>query len=147
MPPTFMRGAGPSAGTPPPTTSRQPTGFSGGRPGEALAALVRVADVTERLPARVVADEGSMLGRPEVRLRHAESYVHTWLGDTGRAYGAQEAALQIYPESLARERAMMLLHRVACMIQDGDVGGGLAYAGRALDGPPSQHHTESVDAI
>src|SRR2546422_149147 len=48
-----------------------------GRPGEALAALGRVAEVTEQLPARVVADEGSMLGWPEVRLRHTESYVHT----------------------------------------------------------------------
>jgi hypothetical protein len=118
-----------------------------GRAGEALAALGRVADVTERLPARVVADEGSMLGRPEVRLRHTESYVHTWLGDTRRAYAAQEVALQIYPESLASERAMMLLHRVACMIQDGDVGGGLAYAGWVLDSLPAQHHTESVYAI
>src|SRR5207245_1531165 len=83
-----------------------------GRPGEALAALGRAADVTERLPARVVADEGSMLGWPEVRLRHTESYVHTWLGNTRHAYAAQEAALQNYPESLARDRAKMLLHRV-----------------------------------
>jgi hypothetical protein len=118
-----------------------------GRSGEALAALGRVAEVTDRLPARVVADEGSMLGRPEVRLRHTESYVHTWLGDTHRAYAAQEAALRIYPESLARDRAMLLLHRVACMIRDGDVGGGLAYAGRVLDSLPVQHHTESVYGI
>ena len=33
------------------------------------------------------------------------------------------------------------------MIRDGDVGGGLAYAGRVLDGLPAQHHTESVYAI
>ncbi|HEY2668375.1 MAG TPA: hypothetical protein VGK51_16205 [Actinomycetota bacterium] len=118
-----------------------------GRPGEALAALGRVADVTEQLPARVVADEGSLLGWHEVRLRHTESYVHTWLGDTRRAYAAQEAALQIYPESLPRDRAKIMLHRVACMIQDGDVGGGLAYAGWVLDGLPVQHHTESVYAI
>jgi transcriptional regulator with XRE-family HTH domain len=118
-----------------------------GRPGEALAALGRVAEVTEQLPARVVADGGSMLGWHEVRLRHTESYVHTWLGDTHRAYAAQEAALRIYPESLARDRAMLLLHRVACMIRDGDVGGGLAYAGRVLDSLPVQHHTESVYGI
>src|SRR6266581_108897 len=121
------------------------------RAGGQLAAISAVAwadaGVADRLPARVVADEGSMLGRPEVRLRHTESYVHTWLGDTRRAYAAQEAALRIYPESLARDRAKMLLHRVACMIQDGDVGGGLSYAGRVLDGLPVQHHTESVYAI
>jgi transcriptional regulator with XRE-family HTH domain len=118
-----------------------------GRPGEAVAALERVADLTDQLPAGVVADEGSMLGWPEVRLRHTESYVHTWLGDTPRAYAAQEAALQIYPESLARDRAMVQLHRVACMMHDGDVGGGLAYAGQVLDSLPAQHHTESVYAI
>jgi hypothetical protein len=118
-----------------------------GRADEALAALGRVAEVTEQLPARVVADGGSMLGWPEVRLRHTQSYVHTWLGDTRSAYAAQEAALQIYPESLARDRAKMLLHRVACMIHDGDVGGGLAYAGRVLDSLPVQHHTESVYAM
>jgi transcriptional regulator with XRE-family HTH domain len=118
-----------------------------GRGDEAVAALERLADLTDQLPARVVADEGSVLGWPEVRLRHTESYVHTWLGDTRRAYAAQEAALQIYPESLARERGKLLLHRGACMIQDGDVGGGLAYAGRVLDNLPVQHHTESVYAI
>ena len=118
-----------------------------GRSDEALAALGRVADVTERLPAGVVADESSMLGWPEVRLRHTESYVHTWLGDTRRAYAAQDAALQIYPESLARDRAKIQLHRVACMVQDGDVGGGLTYAGRVLDSLPVQHHTQSVYAI
>ena len=118
-----------------------------GRGDEALAALERVTDLAEKLPTRVVTDEGSVLGWPEVRLRHTESYVHTWLGDTRRAYAAQEAALQIYPESLARERAKLDLHRVACMIQDGDVGGGLAYAGRVLDSLPAQHHTESVYAI
>ena len=41
----------------------------------------------------------------------------------------------------------MLLHRVTCMIRDGDVGGGLAYATRVLDSLPAQHHTESVYAI
>jgi transcriptional regulator with XRE-family HTH domain len=118
-----------------------------GRTDEALAALRRAAEVTEQLPARVVADEDSMFGWPEVRLRHTESYVHTWLGDTRRAYAAQEAALRIYPESLARHRAMMLLHRVICMIRDGDIGGGLTYAGQVLDSLPAQHHTEALHAI
>jgi hypothetical protein len=84
--------------------------------------------------------------RPEVHLRHTESYVHTWLGNSRHAYAAQQGALDMYPENLARERAMMLLQRTACMIQDGDVGGGLAYAGRVLDSLPVQHHTESVYA-
>jgi hypothetical protein len=137
----------PSAGTAGLCAGLAQTLAVAGRSGEALAALGRVADVSEQLPASVVADEGSMLGWPEVRLRHTESYVHTWLGDTRSAYAAQEAALRIYPESLVRDRAKMLLHRVACMVRDGDVGGGLAYAGWVLDSLPVQHHTESVYAI
>jgi len=144
---TSIAGPLPSAGTAGLYAGLAQTLAVAGRPGEALAALCRVAEVTEQLPARVVADEDSMLGWPEVRLRHTESYVHTWLGDTRRAYAAQEAALRIYPESLARDRAKMLLHRVACMIRDGDVGGGLAYAGQVLDSLPAQHHTEAVYAI
>jgi len=118
-----------------------------GRREEALVALRRVAHVTDRIPAAVAADEGSMFGWPEVRLRHTESYVYTWLGDTTRAYAAQEAALRLYPQSLARDRAKMLLHRAACMIRDGDVGGGLRYAGQVLDDLPAPQHTEGVYQI
>ena len=39
-----------------------------GRGGEALAALGRVADLTNRVLASVAADETSWLGWPEVRL-------------------------------------------------------------------------------
>ena len=118
-----------------------------GRAEGALTALARVADLTDRLPAAVVADEDSMFGWPEVRLRHTESYVYTSLGDTARAYVAQERALELYPGSLARERAAMLMHRATCMIRDGDVGGGLAYAGTVLDELPVEHHTDLVYAV
>jgi hypothetical protein len=99
------------------------------------------------LPAEVVADEDSMFGWPEVRLRHTESYVHTALGRTREAHAAQERALDLYPDALARERAAMLLHRAACMIRDGDVSGGVAYAGQVLDELPTEHHTELVYAV
>lgn len=118
-----------------------------GRREEAIAALARVADITDRLPAAVVADEESMFGWPEVRLRHTESYVYTALGDTVRAYAAQDQALALYPDALARERAAMLLHRATCMIRDGDVAGGLAYAGTVLDDLPAEQHTDLVYAV
>jgi tetratricopeptide (TPR) repeat protein len=118
-----------------------------GRREQALAALERVAIITGQLPADVVADEDSMFGWPEVRLRHTESYVYTWLGDSARAYAAQDQALALYPDALARERAAMLLHRATCMIRDGDVGGGLAYAGTVLDELPAEHHTDLVYAV
>src|SRR5439155_10651423 len=85
-----------------------------GHADEALAALGRVAAITDELPSSVTAAEDSMFGWPEVRLRHTESYVYTWLGDTKRAYAAQQSALSLYPPHLLRERAAMLLHRAAC---------------------------------
>lgn len=118
-----------------------------GRKADALAALRRVADITDRLPARVVADEDSMFGWPEVRLRHTESYVYTALGETAAAYEAQDRALALYPEALVRERAAMLLHRSTCMVRAGDVAGGVAHATGVLDGLPAEHRTELVYAI
>jgi tetratricopeptide (TPR) repeat protein len=118
-----------------------------GRADKAIAALRRVAAVTEHLPGEVVGAEDSMFGWPEVRLRHTESFVYTWLGDTKRAYAAQDRALSLYPASLQRERAAMLFHRAACMIRDGDIRGGLIFADQVLDGLPAEQHTELVYAI
>jgi hypothetical protein len=54
--------------------------------------------------------------------------VYTWLGDSARAFAAQEQALRLCPTTLVRERAAMLFHRAACMIRDGDISGGLKFA-------------------
>ena len=118
-----------------------------GRADEALAALERTADLTDRLPSGIVAGESSMLCCSVVNLPHIESYVNTQLGNTHQAYAAQEAALDIYPENLARDRAKLFLHRSACMVRDGDVGGGLTYAGHVLEVLPPEHHVESVYTI
>jgi hypothetical protein len=73
--------------------------------------------------------------------------VYTRLGDTARAYAAQDRALQIYPRALARERAAMLIHRATCMIVDGDIDGGLRYADTVLDELSAEHHTDLVYAV
>ena len=118
-----------------------------GRAPEAMQALRRVGDLTERLPAGVTADDESMLGWPEVRLRHTESYVYTQLGDVTHAFAAQDRALALYPASLVRERAAMLQHRATCMIRDGDIGAGLSYSITVLDELPDEHRTCLVDAM
>jgi tetratricopeptide (TPR) repeat protein len=118
-----------------------------GRADEAIAALRQATATTEMLPSSVVADEDSMFGWPEVRLRHTASFVHTWLGQTRRAYAAQDEALRLYPENLARERAALRFHRSACLIHDGNISGGVGYAGEVLDRLPPQHHTELVYAM
>jgi hypothetical protein len=106
--------------------------------GDALETLGRVAEVTERVNATEAADFESMFGWPEVRLRHTQSYVYTALGETARAYAAQDAALVLYGQELARERAAMLLHRAHCMIKDGDLSGGVGYAHQVLNELPSE---------
>jgi hypothetical protein len=118
-----------------------------GRSTDALSALRRVDDIAERLPRDVIADEASLFGWPEMRLRHTESFVYTALGDTAAAYEAQDRALALYPVPLVRIRALVLLHRATCMVHDGDIAGGLGYATDVLDGLPSQHRTEPVHAI
>jgi hypothetical protein len=119
-----------------------------GRRDEALRALARVADLTEQMPADVSADDESLLGWPEVRLRHTESYVHTWLGNGNAAFAAQEQALRLYRPALPpRQPTQVKLHRAGCMLRDGDVSGGLAYASTVLDELPAEHHNDHVYAI
>jgi tetratricopeptide (TPR) repeat protein len=119
-----------------------------GRREEALRALATTADLTERMPAAVLADEESLHGWPEVRLRHTESYVHTWLGNPQAAHTAQDEALRLYRPSLPpRQPTQVKLHRVGCMIREGDLAGGLAYAGTVLDELPPEHHNDHVYAV
>ncbi|HKT02463.1 MAG TPA: hypothetical protein VJT31_23285 [Rugosimonospora sp.] len=119
-----------------------------GRREEALAALRRAAELTERMPPDVAADEESLLGWPEVRLRHTESYVHTWLGNAGAAHAAQDRALRLYrPDLPPRQPTQVKLHRAGCMLRGGDISGGLAYASTVLDELPAEHHNDHVYAV
>jgi hypothetical protein len=119
-----------------------------GRRPEALRALAKVAELTERMPSDVTADDESLLGWPEVRLRHTESYVHTWLGNGTAAFAAQDQALRLYrPELPPRQPTQVKLHRAGGMLRDGDVAGGLAYAATVLDELPPEHHNDHVYAV
>ncbi len=117
-----------------------------GRADEATIVLRQIEEVSERLPTDVTADAESMHGWPEVRLRYTESYVHTYLGNTAAAYAAQDRALALYPANLARERAQLQMHRAACLVIDGHVGDGLAYANEVLAGLPDAWHNEMLFA-
>src|SRR5690606_30475695 len=61
-----------------------------GNTKEAISALHKTAEHTERMPAAVIADNISVFGWPEVRLRHTESYVYTHLGLTDQTMAAQD---------------------------------------------------------
>jgi transcriptional regulator with XRE-family HTH domain len=112
----------------------------------AVTTLRRLAELTERVPGEIAADRGSLFGWPEVRLRYAESYVHTARRDTAAAYAAQDRALELYGTDLPRDRAKMLLHRARCLVVDGDITGGVTYATDVLDNLDATVRFESVDA-
>ncbi|WP_213452627.1 hypothetical protein [Rhizomonospora bruguierae] len=112
-----------------------------GRFAEAERSVRRVQEVTDRMPATVLAAADSIFGWPEHRLRHTESYVYTHTGNTQAAMAAQEQTLSLYPESHIRLRTQVQLHRAVCLIKDGHVGDGLRYAATLIDELPREHHT------
>lgn len=115
-----------------------------GRTADATAALGRVYDAAERLPAQVLDDTASMYGWPEHRLRHSESYVHTYLGDDERAEDAHDRALSLYPDNMFRERAQVELHSAMRLVRAGDAGGGADHAQRVVQRLPDEQRIAVV---
>ena len=112
-----------------------------GRRDEAAAVVQAVEAVTARMPDRRLGDN-SMFGWPEHRLRHTESFVYTEIGSVGRAMAAQDRALEIYPASQTSNRAMVQMHRAACLVSEGHIAAGLHYATNTLDTVPTDHHDQ-----
>jgi len=111
------------------------------------AALVRLAELTEAMPSDLLADDQSLFGWPEVRLRHTESYAFSHLGASTEAYDAQQRSLDLYPPELAREMAMVQLHRARCLVVDGDVGEGIGFALYILIELPERFQNQSLYEI
>jgi hypothetical protein len=118
-----------------------------GRHDEARAEVRRVADITDQLPAPVIADVESLWGWPEHRLRHTESYVYTHIGDLAAAGAAQQQALALYPSTQARLRTQVELHRASCLIRAGNVSDGLRHAADLLDALPVDQHNELLHEV
>jgi transcriptional regulator with XRE-family HTH domain len=110
-------------------------------------ALRELAALTERMPAAVLADDQSLFGWPEYRLRHTESYTYSRLGETAAAYVAQDRCFDLYPPELAREQAKVQLHRARCMVIDGDIGEGIGYAMCVLIELPERFHNQMLYEI
>ncbi len=111
---------------------------------DAQRALSALAGVFERLPAEVSDDRWSAWGWSEVRLRHVESYVHTYVGDISAAGRAQDAALELYPQTNYQGRAQVELHRAECLIRMGDIDSGAQHAAQVLGALPPERRTDGL---
>jgi transcriptional regulator with XRE-family HTH domain len=118
-----------------------------GRTDAARAEVVRVRDITDRLPAAVKDDVESLWGWPEHRLRHTESYVCTYLGDLTAADVAQNRAMTLYPVSQARLRTQVQLHQASCLVQQGHVSEGIRHASTLLDQLPATQHNRLLHEV
>lgn len=115
-----------------------------GRATEAVDALRRLDVLSEALPAETTRAASTLYGWPEYRLRHTESYVHTYLGNTSEAYQAQDRAIALYPGlSDSVGRTLVQLHRARSMVLDGDIRDGVDHAYRAIDGLPGAFRSDA----
>jgi hypothetical protein len=113
-----------------------------GRSDEARQAMAQVYDMVDHLPVHVTGDTASMYGWPEYRLRHGESLVYTYIGDSRRAEAAQDRALALYPPHLFRERAQVRLHQAVRIVNDGDPQAGASHACQAVSELAAAQRTE-----
>ena len=95
-------------------------------------ALQRAEDGLAALPAAQVND--SAFGYDEGQLRFHQGNAYTHLGDTAAAWRAQKRALALCGPADFMDRAFTRLDRATCLVSDGDVSAGLAYAVEAMSG-------------
>ncbi|MFY1692715.1 helix-turn-helix domain-containing protein [Plantactinospora sp. WMMB782] len=118
-----------------------------GRAEEARAEMRRVVDITAQLPAVPADEDDSLWIWPEQRLRHTESFVYTYIGDTPAASAAQDRAVALYPSTQARLRTQVELHRACGLIRDGHIPDGLRHAADVLDRLPTEQHTDTLRSV
>ncbi len=117
-----------------------------GRVQDARTTLSDLTRVFERLPDHVSGDRWSAWGWSEVRLRHVESYVHTQAGDITTAGRAQDAALELYPETNFQGRTQVEMHRAECLIRAGDIDSGAKHAASVLGSLPPDRRSDGLVA-
>jgi hypothetical protein len=116
-----------------------------GRAEEAKASLVALRDTFAALPSGMTKDHSwHCWAYSEARVRFAESFVYSHLGDTRRAEEAQSAALGLYPPNNRRGPIQIELQRALCLVSAGDPSEGTAYATTMLDRLPVEHRTRYV---
>ena len=101
-----------------------------GRRAEARAALGRAEDALSRLNSDQLT--ASAFGYSESQLRFHEGNAWTHLGDTARAWRAQQKALELCPPEDFMDQALTQLDRASCLARDGDVATAMDHAAKTI---------------
>ncbi|MGH3775527.1 MAG: helix-turn-helix domain-containing protein [Pseudonocardiaceae bacterium] len=116
-----------------------------GRYVEAEQALCQVRECFGKLPTPLShTDSISAFDWGEERLRFAESFVYSHLGDFAKAEQAQQAALRLYPDSDMRSPAQIELQRALCLVRSGDFTQGTRHAQTTITNLPVMHRIRPV---
>jgi tetratricopeptide (TPR) repeat protein len=112
---------------------------------EAIRSLQEAHTAFAALPSSVTRSSAdSLLAWGEERLRFAESFVYSHLGDYAKAASAQAAALKLYPDDDARGPAQIELQRALCLVRSGDLEQGTRHAQAVLSQVPSMHAVRPI---
>ncbi|GAA3215621.1 hypothetical protein [Actinocorallia longicatena] len=114
-----------------------------GRPRDAQDALDHLKTRYEQLPGGTAEDRLATNVWPETALAHTTAYVLTRTGSTG-AGRAQDAALELYPRTMRRQRVQIDLLRATSLVADGHVTEGVQHAEQAVTRLPLEQRTHAV---
>ncbi|WP_433657992.1 hypothetical protein ACQPW1_39590 [Nocardia sp. CA-128927] len=136
---------GPIAGRPSLIAARAQTLALQGRADEAEEALIDLRDTFSALPSDMTGDHSwHCWAYPEERLRFAESFVYSHLGDVHSAEKAQQAALALYPPSSVRGPIQIYLQHALCLVRSGGHEDGASHATETIEGLRSDYRTRFV---
>jgi hypothetical protein len=113
-----------------------------GRANEAESDLQALRDAFSDLPSDMTADQGWYCwAYPEERVRFAESFVYSHLGNIKAADTAQQAALRLYPPSFVREPTQIELLRALSLVRSGDCTEGARHATAMMEQLPAEYRS------
>jgi helix-turn-helix protein len=89
---------------------------------------------------------GSLLGWGEERLRNAEIFIFSRLGDLKRLETAQQASVSVYKQDASNYSwpTFNALNKAFCLVRTGDVAQGTTYARSVIDGLPGTLREQSL---
>ncbi|MFJ1456353.1 hypothetical protein [Nocardia sp. N2S4-5] len=140
-----LMATGPVVGLPSLLAARAQSCALLGRADEAEADLRALRDVFADLPSDMTTSHGwHCWAYPEERVRFAESFVYSHLGNVAAAEAAQQAALRLYPPNIVRGPTQIELQRALCHVRGGDCTEGARHAVATVDRLPVEYRTRFV---